>query len=54
MHAYSSKPQDRLVMINNLALHEGDRLTPELVLERIVPDGMVFNYRGTRFKTGVK
>jgi general secretion pathway protein B len=54
MHAYSASPKDRLVMVNNKPLHEGDRLTTDLALERIVPDGMVFNYRGTRFKTGVK
>ncbi len=54
MHAYSSQPKERLAMINNKPLHEGDYLTPELKLEQIVPDGMVFSYRGTRFKTGVK
>jgi general secretion pathway protein B len=54
VHAYSSKPAERLVSINNQLLREGGSLAPGLVLERITPDGMIFNYRGYRFLRGVR
>jgi general secretion pathway protein B len=54
MHVYSSKPQDRLVSINNRLLREGDYLTPELRLEQVTPDGVIFTYRGYRFRRGVE
>lgn len=50
VHAYSSNPLDRLVSINGRMLREGDSLTPDLKLEQITPDGMVFAYRGYRFR----
>lgn len=49
VHAYSTKPRDRLVSINNRLLREGNYLVPELKLEKITPDGMIFTYRGYRF-----
>ena len=49
VHAYSSKPADRLVSINGRLLHEGDELAAGLRLEQITPEGMVFSYRGYRF-----
>jgi general secretion pathway protein B len=48
VHAYSNRPQDRLVSINERVLREGDYLAPDLKLEQITPDGMIFNYRGNR------
>ena len=54
MHAYSSKPPGRLVSINDRLLREGDTLTPDLKLEQITPDGMIFTYRGYRFRRGIK
>lgn len=50
VHAYSSKPGDRLVSINGRLLHEGDELAAGLRLEQITPEGMVFGYRGYRFR----
>ena len=53
VHAYSAKPADRLVGINNRMLHEGDEVAPGLKLEQITPDGMILNYKGTSFRRGV-
>lgn len=50
VHAYSSKPGERLVSINGRLLHEGDELAAGLRLEQITPEGMVFAYRGYRFR----
>jgi general secretion pathway protein B len=50
VHAYSDTPQDRLVSINGRMLREGDTLAPDLRLEQITPDGMIFTYRGYRFQ----
>lgn len=50
VHAYSSTPADRLVSINGRMLREGDTMAPDLKLEQITPDGMIFAYRGYRFR----
>ncbi|MHB1620209.1 MAG: general secretion pathway protein GspB [Sulfuricella sp.] len=54
LHAYSSKPKDRLVSINDRMLREGESLTPDLRLEQITPDGLIFSYKGYRFRRGVQ
>ena len=54
VHAYARIAKDRLVGVNDKLLREGDTLTPDLVLERITPDGMIFAYKGTRFQRGVR
>jgi general secretion pathway protein B len=54
VHAYSSQPRDRLVSINGRLLREGDTLAPDLRLEQITPDGMIFTYRGYRFRHGAQ
>ncbi|MDO8466133.1 MAG: general secretion pathway protein GspB [Gallionella sp.] len=54
LHAYSSKPMNRLVSINSRMLHEGESLTPGLKLEQITLDGMIFSYKGYRFQHGVR
>lgn len=54
LHGYSSKPGDRLVYINSSRLKEGESLMPGLKLEQITPDGMIFNYKGYRFKHGIR
>ena len=53
VHAYSAKPTERLVGINNHLLREGDEVAPGLALERITPDGMILNYKGYSFRRGV-
>jgi len=54
VHAYSRTPKDRLVGVNDRLLHEGDALAAGLVLEKITPDGMIFSYKGTRFRHAVQ
>jgi general secretion pathway protein B len=54
VHAYSARPGDRLVGINNRMLREGDYVVPGLKLEQITPDGMIFGYKGYSFRRGVK
>jgi general secretion pathway protein B len=54
VHAYSDRAADRLVSINGRLLREGDTLAPGLRLEQITPDGMIFSYRGYRFRRGAQ
>jgi general secretion pathway protein B len=54
LHAYSSKPGERLAYINSKKLREGDPVIPGLVLEQITPDGMIFSYKGYRFQRGIR
>jgi len=54
LHAYSSNPRERLVSINSRMLREGGSLTPDIRLEQITPDGMIFSYKGYRFQRGVR
>ena len=53
VHAYSSNPADRIVGINNRLLREGGNVPPGLTLDEITPDGMVFSYKGYRFRRGL-
>jgi len=49
-HSYSSKPKARFVFINDRMVHEEESPAPGLKLEQITPDGMVFSYKGYRFR----
>jgi general secretion pathway protein B len=49
-HAYSPEPRTRVTRINEKILQEGQELAPGLKLEEIVPDGVIFGYRGYRFR----
>jgi len=51
-HSYSSKPKARFVFINDQMVHEEEYPVPGLKLEQITPDGMVFSYKGYRFRRG--
>ncbi len=53
-HGYSKKPKAGFVFINDRMLHEDDTLPPDLKLERITPDGMIFSYKGYRFRRGLQ
>lgn len=53
-HAYSPRPEERRVMVNNELLRQGDALAGGLQLEEITPDGVVFSYRGHRFAQAVR
>lgn len=54
VHAYSSKPKDRLVSINDRILKEGDSLIPGLRLVQITPDGLIFSHKEYRFKRDIQ
>jgi general secretion pathway protein B len=54
LHAYSSKPSERLVSINSIRLREGESLMLGLRLEQVTPDGMIFSYKGYRFQRGIR
>jgi general secretion pathway protein B len=50
LHVYASAPADRFVVMNGQRLREGAALREGPVLERITPDGVILDYRGTRFQ----
>jgi general secretion pathway protein B len=54
VHAYSSQPKNRLVTIDDRMLHEGDSVAPGLRLVQITPDGLIFSFKGYRFRRSVK
>lgn len=49
LHVYSDNPQNRFILVKLKKYQEGDTLESGLVLEKILPDGMVMRYRGERF-----
>lgn len=54
LHVYSGKASERMVSINSSRLREGDFLTVGLRLEQITREGMVFSYKGYRFRHGLR
>ena len=54
LHLYSTRPWNSFVSINNQMLQEGAYPAPGLRLEQITPDGMIFSYKGYRFRRGVQ
>ena len=46
---YSPTSKDRLVIINGQVLHEGDRIAPDLVVERIRLKAAVLAFKGYRY-----
>ena len=54
VHAYSGTPANRLVGINDQLLREGDTLAPGVRLDEITADGMIFSYKGYRFRSGAR
>lgn len=53
IHSYSSKPKSRFVFINDRKWREEEYPAPGLRLEQITPDGMIFSYKGYRFRRGI-
>jgi general secretion pathway protein B len=49
LHVYSEDPQNRFILVNLKKFREGETLESGLLLEEIVPEGMVMRYRGERF-----
>ena len=52
-HVYSSNPLQRSVVINGRFMEEGDRLSGDLFLSEITPDGAIFEFQGQLFHQGV-
>jgi general secretion pathway protein B len=50
-YIYSGSKSDRSVLINNRLMHEGEEVAPGLTLERMTPNSMVLNFRGTRYRS---
>ncbi len=46
---YSSRPADRLLIINGQVLHEGDKVAPDLVLQQIRLKTALMNFKGYRY-----
>ena len=54
LHLYSTRPRNSFVSINGRMLQEGEDLAPGVRLEQITPEGMIFSYKGYRFRRGVQ
>lgn len=54
LHAYARDPKDRVVMVNNQMLRQGDLVAPGLRLEQITQEGVMLSYQGYRFQRGVR
>lgn len=50
--ARSDNPKERMAIINDRALREGDEVSGGLRVEQIAGDGVVFNLKGYRFRKG--
>ncbi len=53
VHSYASAPKARFVLIGDRKWHEEESPAPGLKLEQITPDGMIFSYKGYRFRRGI-
>lgn len=49
-YIYSPQPADRLLLVDNVLRREGEEVAPGLVLERLLPQAAVMNYRGLRYR----
>jgi general secretion pathway protein B len=49
-YIYSGNKADRSVLINNRLMRDGDEIAPGLQLEKMMPNGMVLNYKGYRYR----
>ena len=52
-HAYTQNPATRLVSINGRIIRQGQEVAPKLTLEEITAKGVIFNYKGDRFRMEV-
>lgn len=51
---YSDDPSSRVVKINGQTVREGQELTDGLKVEKIVPEGVIFNYKDYRFRVRIR
>lgn len=49
VHAYSSQPQRRFVLIELKKYRQGEHLNSGVEIETITEDGVIFSHQGTRF-----
>lgn len=49
-HTYSQEPAARLILINDKILREGHKITNDLILQEITPEGVVLNYKSIEFQ----
>ena len=47
---YAQDPAQRLLLVNNVLMRQGDKVRADLTLERIELKSAVFNHQGTRFR----
>ncbi len=52
-HVYSSNPHQRSVVINGNFMEQGDRLTRQLTLDEITPDGVILEYDGIYIRSSI-
>ncbi len=50
IHVYSPDQSQRILYINNRPVQQGERIEGGVVVEEIVHDGVVLQYRGQRFR----
>jgi general secretion pathway protein B len=50
IHVYSPEESQRILYINNRQARQGERIEGGVVVEEIVQDGVVLQFRGQRFK----
>lgn len=48
-HTYSEVPDQRMIIINNRIVREGQRVEGGIRLEEITWDGLILSYQGARF-----
>jgi general secretion pathway protein B len=53
VHLYSPRPERRMVKIDGRIRHEGDTVSPGLVLEEITSEGAIFTFRSHTFRVPV-
>lgn len=52
VHVYAPQPSSRFVIIDRKKYWEGDELNNGLLIEAIVPQGLVMDYQGRQFRIG--
>jgi general secretion pathway protein B len=53
LHVYSTRIDQRSIIINNRMMREGESVTPQLTLSAITPDGVVMRYRSAYFRVSI-
>lgn len=53
-YIYTDNKAGRSVLINGRLVRDGAEIAPGLTLERMMPNGMVLNYKGYRYRTSYR